>query len=263
MNRCLLCLFLLLVAAQGYAQQEGSSIKFSEEKNFQLTDKNVKWVPKRAKSYNLDSIKSLVKFGFDQVITIPNLNKYRFPPVAFNLGYERKLLNSPFSLELNLNASAANRGYGLRHLYGYEFNYSSNLSKSSSIINYASLDFIARYYFLQSKAIRKGRGGNNLYGIYLFGQISDFVAWSEKRTNLSLIEGQRNVPIRLTKSTGFNVETVQVGFGIGYQQRVFKRAFIDARIGVKGYAVNDTWRGSYDSHLIEFNFGYSIFKKKK
>lgn len=107
-----------------------------------------------------------------------------------NIAYERKILNSPFSLES-----------GLQYHYRSDFelnNFSSQLV----------FQIEPRYYFLLNKHISQGKAANNLSSIY-FGLLTE---WHVGKTSL----------VR-------NGNNLFYDFAFGAQQRLFNHLFVDVR----------------------------------
>ncbi|HEV7380104.1 MAG TPA: hypothetical protein VGN64_09940 [Dyadobacter sp.] len=116
--------------------------------------------------------------------------------ISLGLAYERKLGNSPVSVNTQLS------GDYLRMAFTSIFNseiYNSNFSQFRSSVQ-------VRYYFLQKHSIRKGRGGNNLSGFYA-GPAADYVYFNDPNYGSKRHLG--------------------AGFTYGYQQTLFRNAFID------------------------------------
>lgn len=107
-----------------------------------------------------------------------------------NVAYERKILNSPFSLESGLQ-------------YHYRSDFESNDFSSQLVFQVEP-----RYYFLLNKHIRRGKAANNLSSIY-FGLLTE---WHLGETSM----------IR-------NGDNLFHDFSFGIQQRLFNHLFVDLR----------------------------------
>lgn len=124
----------------------------------------------------------------------------RFIQGMIGLAYERKIGSGPLSLNGQVTTDY------LRMVSNGTAPQSKNVSNDVQI--WPSLQL--RYYFTQKEAIRRGLGGQNLSGMY-FGPHSDFVYYHSET-----IFGEG----RAEKHLG-------VGAVAGFQQTLFKKAYID------------------------------------
>jgi hypothetical protein len=117
---------------------------------------------------------------------------------SLGLAYERKLGNSPVSINTQISAD-------------YLFMAFTSIS-DSEIYNTSSYQFRssvqARHYFLQKRNIRKGRGGNNLSGFYA-GPNLEYVYYHHS-----------DIYNRDKRHLG-------AGFTYGYQKTLFRNAYVD------------------------------------
>lgn len=124
----------------------------------------------------------------------------RFSRATIGVGYERKLNDSPFSL----NAQLVNDYDDSRQ--GFIVNQQIYSRRSFQLISSLEL----RYYYLQKRKIRTGRGGNNLSGIYA-GPHVDYIL--EKSWRKHYAPGKAE----------------HFGFGLtyGFQKTLFDNFYID------------------------------------
>ncbi|HEV7379118.1 MAG TPA: hypothetical protein VGN64_04945, partial [Dyadobacter sp.] len=116
--------------------------------------------------------------------------------IGLGAGYERKLGKSPFSVNVQIHADY--------NSFIYRDFYNSSLSRSTSV----QLQTFAhtRYYLLQKRQIRKGRGGNNLSGFYV-GPHVDYLRY------------------RTQYYSDIDRKHLGVGFAYGYQKALFKNGY--------------------------------------
>ncbi len=112
-------------------------------------------------------------------------------------GYERKIGNSPFSLNGLIVADYIKSKQSYMNYYAQNARHTVELNPTVQL----------RYYYLQKSKIRQGRGGNNLSGIYLGPQF-EYVRQKE-------ING-----------SGF-YNHLGTGLTYGYQKTLFGDVFID------------------------------------
>jgi hypothetical protein len=124
----------------------------------------------------------------------------KFVQATFGAGYERKLKQSPFSLNAQFVADyySGSQSYVVNSEYYARRNFETNTSLQ------------LRYYYLQKRKIRTGRGGNNLSGIYIGPQIDYYTSKSRSGSNL---ESNKH----------------DIGFGLtfGFQKTLFNNFYID------------------------------------
>ncbi|GGB96171.1 hypothetical protein [Dyadobacter sediminis] len=139
--------------------------------------------------------------------------KIEMPNIAIGLqhqiargsfAYERKLGDSPLSLQANLVYSFYN--HNQTGFYHDRFTYAS-----------AGLEF--RYYFLQNYRIRHGKAGGNFSGPYA-GLKSNYGMNMYKSGSVFQPEFHRDETFR----------SLTHALTLGYQQRLFKRIYIDGSI---------------------------------
>ncbi len=125
----------------------------------------------------------------------------KFAQATVGVGYERKLKQSPFSLNAQFVADyyRGNQSYFAYNEYYARRSFSTNTS------------FQLRYYYLQKRKIRTGRGGNNLSGIYVGPQVDYYTSKSRYANNL-----------------GSNPHDIGIGLTYGYQKTLFNNFYIDA-----------------------------------
>ena len=126
----------------------------------------------------------------------PTVRISHITSISLGLAFERKLGNSPVSINTQVS------GDYLRMDFMSFFKpegYTANISQFRSSIQ-------ARYYFLQKRSIRKGRGGNNLSGFYA-GPAADYVYFHDANYR--------------------NKRHLGAGFTYGYQKTLFRNAYID------------------------------------
>tara|TARA_R110001592_G_scaffold11468_4_gene56603 strand:+ start:148 stop:933 length:786 start_codon:yes stop_codon:yes gene_type:complete len=258
----IILLVLALMSASVHAQTDSLSLKFSEEAHPQVLDKNVKWIPTRSRAYNFDTIHSMLKLG-----AIPfgstgygGINLLR--QLEIGLGYEQKIPATQFSIEANVNTIVSLGRERRNNIYYHsEYNSQGRTTSNSYTTVYASTDLITRYYFLKRRSIRKNRGGDNLYGVYVYGQASNLLSWQENITSTSNSNPYIREPYSVVKSRGLGSNALFFSEGIGYQQKILKRGYIDAKIGLwyhrKGYRYT-----FMQNPTFEISFGYSILNKK-
>lgn len=119
---------------------------------------------------------------------------------TIGFAYERKFGKSPLSINSQI-------------LIDYRRSRSDYViaSRAVSSKNYQTQPSLQiRYYFLQRKKIKKGTGGNNLSGLY-FGPYSDYIKYV----------------YRVSEDPKTTTEHLGIGFTIGYQKTLFRRAYID------------------------------------
>jgi hypothetical protein len=118
---------------------------------------------------------------------------------TLGIGYEQKLGNSPVSINTQLLADYKRIKFKSD---------SDNLSINGS--GYQVQLFVqSRYYFLQKRNIRRGKGGNNLSGFYV-GSHMDFVHYQASGIQ-----------------THAEMSHLGAGFTYGYQRTLFRNAYID------------------------------------
>ena len=120
---------------------------------------------------------------------------------TIGIGYERKLGKTPVSVNTQLIADFRKGELGLVGLSG------GLLSDQSHQIQ-TSIQM--RYYAFQRAAIRKGKGGNNLSGLYL-GPHFDYIHY-----NYEMME-----------ELAINKKHFGPGFTIGFQKTLFRKAYLD------------------------------------
>lgn len=147
--------------------------------------------------------------------------------IGLGAGYEKKLGKSPFSVNAQIFAD-----YNSSIFRNF---YTLSLSRSES----AQLQTFAqtRYYFLQKKRIRKGRGGNNLSGLFI-GPHADYVLYGSKGYY-----------------SNRNARHLGVGFTYGYQKALFKNGYIDIS-GAQSFDVLPNQKG--DGRLATFRVGFGL-----
>lgn len=148
--------------------------------------------------------------------------------IAIGTGYERKLGKSPLSINTQISLDY-NRAK-------YQNVFNSPVSTGETLLIHTAVQ--GRYYFLQKKQIRKGRGGNNLSGFY-FGPHVDYA-----RFNAS----GRYYYYESNKHLG-------VGFAYGYQKALFKNGYIDIS-GAQSFDVLPNQKG--DGRLATFRVGFGL-----
>lgn len=129
------------------------------------------------------------------------LSRYFMNGMA-GLGYERKIKASPFSVNAQVFAD----------FYHVAAKLSTPNYIRSEIQIHPSLQL--RYYLTQKSAIRKGKSGNNLSGVYLAPQF-DYLLYNNPGQTLQ----------------GANRTHLGIGAVAGYQQTLFKRAYVDFSLG--------------------------------
>lgn len=131
----------------------------------------------------------------------PNINLgTRMVQGSLSLAYERKFGKSPVSVNAQVFADYRNRGSNQAVV-----NFNTIFQRAYQI--QPSLQI--RYYFLQSKQIKRGLGGNNLSGLYA-GPYSDYIKYKS-----------------LTSLSDSTRKHLGAGFIIGYQKTLFRNIYFD------------------------------------
>jgi hypothetical protein len=167
-------------------------------------------------------VSSQWKFLWPVIRISSNINN-----IGLGAGYEKKLGKSPFSVNTQIFADYNS------FIYRNFYTHSVSRAESMQLQTFAQ----TRYYFLQKKQIRKGRGGNNLSGLF-FGPHLDYLRYTTTG----------NYSIREKKHLG-------VGFAYGYQKALFKNGYIDIS-GAQSFDVLPNQKG--DGRLGTFRVGFGL-----
>lgn len=160
----------------------------------------------------------LVKQQFK--IKLPEINiGLSIQSIRAQIAYERKLGKAPLSVEGSISNVTNNATQG-------EYS-STNISTTGNLE--------LRYYFLQKRQIRKGKGSDNLSGFYL----APHLAYNYSYINFS-------------EGANFQRQYVSYGCIVGYQQRLFGNIYFDATLSYSGT--------SMDKRFIKVNSAEAIAK---
>lgn len=157
--------------------------------------------------------------------------KVKFPEISIGIarqavraeiGYERKIGKSPFSVNLRIGNTTYRIG-------------SKGYTPAQDILAFGEAQ--VRFYFLQKHQIRTGKASNSLSGMYL-GPVASY---------------------RYTYAE-FGLSTLPIGGLIGYQQRLFKNIYFDSAISWgKDYSLNKRIRSANYSELkAEVGLGFAF-----
>ena len=184
------------------------------------------------------------KIDLYNLLRVNSLYDYR---LELSLGYEHKIGASPFSMQVQGDWSNGNTApiYTEKRITAHSAdnnNYSGSLQ--------------ARYYYLQSRQIAKGRAGNNLSGPYAGTQCR----WLEARSRYpSHIYGPIGIEPDIF-GRGKRRDT-SVGLICGIQHRLFQHGFIDFQVAGAQHQVksNVKWTsGSDGTTTIERKFNVAL-----
>lgn len=184
------------------------------------------------------------KIDLYNLLRVNSLYDYR---LELSLGYEHKMGASPFSMQVQGDWSNGNTApiYTEKRITAHSAdnnNYSGSLQ--------------ARYYYLQSRQIAKGRAGNNLSGPYAGTQCR----WLEARSRYpSHIYGPIGIEPDIF-GRGKRRDT-SVGLICGIQHRLFQHGFIDFQVAGAQHQVksNVKWTsGSDGTTTIERKFNVAL-----
>ncbi|MDR6805453.1 hypothetical protein J2Y45_002238 [Dyadobacter sp. BE34] len=131
--------------------------------------------------------------------------------VAVTAAYERKIGKTPLSIQL-MNESTLS-SYTNSGLFG-------------SILT----DLQLRYYFLQSLRLRKGLGGSNFSGLYLVGAAEYYQGWNAKEK------------FSYSNNRYYAMQTAKLG--LGFQQRLLSKVFIDGALFYQENYIPRSWNNS-------------------
>ncbi|WP_428657157.1 hypothetical protein [Runella sp.] len=164
-------------------------------------------------------------------IALPSLSLNLFTQqLRGSIAYEKKLKNSPFSLNLEYQTG----------LYSYSRVYNPILKKSIAGFYYQSSHWLSldtRYYLFQKKQIRNGRSANNLSGFY----------------------GGLQVGLGYTFSPNHDLSTYWAAPIIGFQQKIFKNGFLDFRLGLPIQALSGTrYNVPISPNVSDLKFGFAF-----
>jgi hypothetical protein len=146
------------------------------------------------------------------------------------LSYERKIKSSPFSVNTQVTADfmrVSTRDLPIpsgEKRVGYDLQFQSSIQ--------------LRYYVNQRKAIRRGTGGNNLAGLYIGPHVDQLFYHLE-----NVFEEQNN-----KKHLG-------LGAGAGFQQTMFKKAYVDLSFNMSHNLLKVTEESKRYLGSIRMGFG--------
>lgn len=257
---CLLTLMILTLSLR--AQQDTTQLRFTEETVKEPENKNVRWVPKRRRQYNMDNISSLLKIGTSPLYGVVSIASYSYDSYFLDIGFEKKIPRTQLSLEVRLRTSLGKRdasGY-FTHRF-YTENLQQNQRSNFDVRNDVGLDLFARYYLLKGRNIRQGKSGNNPYGMYLLAGGINLATWGKETETVFDLDLGFSQPYRVIERKGLNSGPAYAIFGAGYQQRIFKRGYIDVAGGLaRNLDRRETY--SYLNIYLDVTMGYTIFKIK-
>lgn len=153
-----------------------------------------------------------------------------FSNAMVGIGYERKIRSSPLSVNTQVTS---------RYLRIAPRRMATPLQRGfvNSDVQ-AHLSSQLRIYAWQRKAIRTGTGGNNLSGLYI-GPYTDYLFYHGKTIF----------------NEGENKKHFGVGAGGGYQQTLFKKAYVDLSINVSHNLLKVTEESKRYLGSVAFGFG--------
>jgi hypothetical protein len=145
------------------------------------------------------------------------LNDFDNIRAQLSVGYEQKIGNSPFSVEVQGQFTRQRNHYTTRLSNPVEITY-------NRYIVGAALQ--PRYYYAQKRRIAKGKSGNNLSGVYLGAQLQ----WKEEQERFNgYVCGVNGC---FPEDSKFRKQTTSSGFVWGIQHRLFQHGFVDLTVGV-------------------------------
>lgn len=145
----------------------------------------------------------MFKIDLANALRMTNLNALS---TAIHVAAEQKIGSSPFSMEANAGVSAWRR-------HAYHNNGSDNDQQAL----HAGVE--GRWYFSLKRRIATGKSGNNLQGFYVAAAVNSLWFFTQSSSKQSEYEYRtRGREIYLQPK-------------IGFQQRLFKRAYIDLSVG--------------------------------
>lgn len=139
--------------------------------------------------------------------------------IRLGFGYERKLGESPVSLNIQYDISLLSGSPFLEIKEKDSFRFlNSYYSYTTAKEILQTITFQPRYYFLQNRQKLNGNGGNGLSGVYI-----------GIHSELSLYNGRHYIryPGSTANLSRISRNTVRAGLLAGYQQRVFSHGFLD------------------------------------
>ncbi len=240
-----------------YGQQDTTRLKFSEETLEAPDNKNMKWVPVKPGRYNMDNMAAMFKIGTSPLYStfdaIANYNT----TLILDLGYQRKIPKTQFSIEAKIRSSFRFRGGLPGSYYSTRRTADPDLRVQVQTRNYVNADLLVRYQPFKARSVAQGTSGDNLYGFYLLAGGLNLLAWQiENETTFRNGRLYREVEKR-----GVGTGPVYLLLGVGYQQRFLRKAYVDITAGMaRRYTGDDYTRSNI---YLDLTVGYSIFKVKE
>jgi hypothetical protein len=251
-------LFTLIFVFTLYAvhsQSQNDSIMVSEE-YYQEGDPNLILVRKgrRRATFNETQI-LMVSLGLQNSGSIFGRNDDGYFSVI-DLGYERKIKESPFSVRMSLSYQGGFWGSNVFSYYRNRQISEDELENQSTNVN-IQLDLGARYYHRQKKRLSKGGGGNNLNGSYLGFTVWNAVSQVTQRTATVRVIGGRSTLYKETEQETVSLASTLILLNWGNQTRILKRAYLDFNIGpVISLSTIKDW-----SVVMNLKMGIALWKK--
>lgn len=257
---CCIITTSFLVAFSAMAQEQEAVVTFTEENLKEQENKNMKWVSRKVKSYNMVDFSGMLKVSISPYNATLAVVGGRRPHIPVYIGYEKKLRGTQLSLELRAS-TAFQREYSNNYFSTQLYQLNENGDVRTNVTNRVNSDLIGRYYLLKNKSIREGRSGNNLFGLYAFAGIFNAFSFGSQLEIEHDFSVSRITPTRVTEFKGLNSSIAFYSIGLGYRMRFAKSLYFDSSFG---YA--NEFRKSYlrdTSLFLDFTLGYGLFKRKK
>jgi hypothetical protein len=161
-------------------------------------------------------------------VRLPEVNiGLRNQSFRVEIGYERKVGNSPFSLNLNIrNGTERSKSY---------FDILTLLGRTE-------VQAQLRYYYLQKSQVRTGKASDNLSGLYVGAHFG--YRWDYERYN-----GREK----------YSSRSPVAGISIGYQQRLFHKLYFDSAVSLSGFSyVKNVVKVRYDELNARAGVGFAF-----
>ncbi|MCE7994437.1 MAG: hypothetical protein HEP71_20795 [Roseivirga sp.] len=257
-NRLVIILIGIIVVINLYGQQDTTELKFSEETLEEPANKNMKWVRVKPGQYNMDNVMTMFKIGTSPLYSAFDAIASSNTTFILDLGYQKKIPKTQFSIEAKIRSSI-NLGRGYANEY-YSTRETTNPNERIQVWtkNYANIDLILRYQPFKAKSIAHRTSGDNLYGFYLLAGGLNLLTWQKENEQTYR---NTNQLYREVEKRGIGSGPVYLITGVGYQQRFFKKAYVDIGAGVARRFGDDYY--IRNSIYLDLTVGYSIFKVKE
>lgn len=166
--------------------------------------------------------------------------------VRLGVGYERKLKNSPFSLNFQFNLGLSR---GMDYLIStMSFRGNDYSERGSKLIHSTeflpSFSFQPRYYILQNKQRITGKGSNGFSGLYA-GLNSEY----------SYYYGKHSFRDMLTEIILSRNHSIAGGILVGFQQRLFNHGYLDLN---SSYNYQNKIDNFSNSRTLKTNLGIGL-----